>query len=492
MSEEKLKEKRIGKVIKNKSGKIKLAIACIVIAAVLVAIGFKVYGGGICGVKISSPAISDLSREISLTGNITSDKTVSCFSPISAPIAGINVREGDIIKKGAVLLSYDEDKLALILRNAELAYTQANSSYLGQVQRGNEYSVKRANASSMLPDVRQCITTLEDQIQLLNNNIEDKSLKISKTLADLQKSVLDINQNGIQDSLENLSDKDKASSVSAQQSAIDKKRAVEADKEIVEWRRQIAELTQQLSAYNKMENELIQDMNLGLSGALNANDATALRAGAETARLASEDIKKSVEEVKDGLISDMDAVVSSVYVVEGEYTQVGSPLVSLQSLEDVCVTLYPDEDDLSEIAVGQKAFISSNGGEYEGEVLRISRSASKESMVSLPEDDPKIAVVVKLYKIDDRIIIGANADVRIITAEEKNIMSVNKTAIVSEENKSFVYVLDDKNIAHKKEVSTGIVSGEYIEIKSGLSSDDRVVVEAETPVKDGGGCRIIN
>ena len=233
-------------------------------------------------------------------------------------------------------------------------------------------------------------------------------------------------------------------------------------------------------------------MNLGLSGALNANDATALRAGAETARLASEDIKKSVEEVKDGLISDMDAVVSSVYVVEGEYTQVGSPLVSLQSLEDVCVTLYPDEDDLSEIAVGQKAFISSNGGEYEGEVLRISRSASKESMVSLPEDDPKIAVVVKLYKIDDRIIIGANADVRIITAEEKNIMSVNKTAIVSEENKSFVYVLDDKNIAHKKEVSTGIVSGEYIEIKSGLSSDDRVVVEAETPVKDGGGCRIIN
>ena len=71
-------------------------------------------------------------------------------------------------------------------------------------------------------------------------------------------------------------------------------------------------------------------------------------------------------------------------------------------------------------------------------------------------------------------------------------MSVNKTAIVSEENKSFVYVLDDKNIAHKKEVSTGIVSGEYIEIKSGLSSDDRVVVESETPVKDGGGCRIIN
>ena len=75
----------------------------------------------------------------------------------------------------------------------------------------------------MLPDVRQCITTLEDQIQLLNNNIEAKSLKISKTLADLQKRVLDINQNGIQDSLDNLSDKDKASSVSAEQSAIDKR-----------------------------------------------------------------------------------------------------------------------------------------------------------------------------------------------------------------------------------------------------------------------------
>ena len=150
MSEEKLKENK--GVVKNRKRKIKLVIAGIVTAAILAAVVFKLYEGRSPGVKISSPSVSDLSREISLTGNITSDKTVSFFSPISAPIDSINVKEGDMVKKGDVLLSFDEDKLALILKNAELAYTQANSSYLGQIQRGNEYSVKKANASSMLPD----------------------------------------------------------------------------------------------------------------------------------------------------------------------------------------------------------------------------------------------------------------------------------------------------------------------------------------------------
>ncbi len=48
-----------------------------------------------------------------------------------------------------------------------------------------------------------------------------------------------------------------------------------------------------------------------------------------------------------------------------------------------------------------------------------------------------------------------------------------------------VTVIDDKNVAHKKDVITGVVSGDLIEIKQGLTGSERLAVEGSYETPDG-------
>jgi multidrug efflux pump subunit AcrA (membrane-fusion protein) len=48
-----------------------------------------------------------------------------------------------------------------------------------------------------------------------------------------------------------------------------------------------------------------------------------------------------------------------------------------------------------------------------------------------------------------------------------------------------VTVIDDKNVAHKKDVTTGVVNGDLIEVKQGLSGTERLAVEGSYETPDG-------
>ena len=48
-----------------------------------------------------------------------------------------------------------------------------------------------------------------------------------------------------------------------------------------------------------------------------------------------------------------------------------------------------------------------------------------------------------------------------------------------------VTVIDDKNVAHKKDVTTGVVTGDLIEVKQGLAGTERLAVEGSYETPDG-------
>ena len=56
-------------------------------------------------------------------------------------------------------------------------------------------------------------------------------------------------------------------------------------------------------------------------------------------------------------------------------------------------------------------------------------------------------------------------------------LSVPDTSVIIEGNKSYVYKINDKNIANKTEVNIGLRSNKNIEIISGLIEGDIIVAE---------------
>ena len=74
----------------------------------------------------------------------------------------------------------------------------------------------------------------------------------------------------------------------------------------------------------------------------------------------------------------------------------------------------------------------------------------------------------------------------------RNSLSVPDTSVMVEGDKSYVYLINDENIANKTEVKTGLRSDKNIEIISGLSQGDIIVAEGLKKVRPQGKIKPIN
>ena len=74
----------------------------------------------------------------------------------------------------------------------------------------------------------------------------------------------------------------------------------------------------------------------------------------------------------------------------------------------------------------------------------------------------------------------------------RNSLSVPDTSVMVEGDKSYVYKINDENIANKTEVKTGLRSEKNIEIISGLTEGDIIVAEGLRKVRPQGKIKPIN
>ena len=89
------------------------------------------------------------------------------------------------------------------------------------------------------------------------------------------------------------------------------------------------------------------------------------------------------------------------------------------------------------------------------------------------------------------LISGSLLEVR-VKFDLRNSLSVPDTSVMVEGDRSYVYKIDNENIANKTEVKTGLRSDKNIEIISGLSEGDIIVAEGLTKVRPRGKIKPIN
>ena len=74
----------------------------------------------------------------------------------------------------------------------------------------------------------------------------------------------------------------------------------------------------------------------------------------------------------------------------------------------------------------------------------------------------------------------------------RNSLSVPDTSVMIEGDKSYVYKINEENIAFKTEIKTGIRTDKSIEIISGLIEGDIIVAEGLKKVRPRGKIKPIN
>ncbi|MCL1836197.1 MAG: efflux RND transporter periplasmic adaptor subunit [Treponema sp.] len=168
------------------------------------------------------------------------------------------------------------------------------------------------------------------------------------------------------------------------------------------------------------------------------------------------------------------------------------PLARIAGGSALQVRLYVAERFISKMAMNLPCEITFDA--WPGEVFRGSISEIA------PTVDPASRTMelrVNVQDIGSRIKTGMFAKVRIITERKNSIVKIPASALLNRFGEQYLYVIEDdpedpsRNIVRKRNVVPGILIDGVLEIQSGLSPSEEIVVRGQTLLEDGALVNII-
>ena len=221
---------------------------------------------------------------------------------------------------------------------------------------------------------------------------------------------------------------------------------------------------------------------------LTEKEAAAARIAAARAQLkvAEEDLQHTQTRLSKTLIrSPIDGVVSFRGVNVGDLVgEMGSPKIMFRIIDtrtlDLTVTVPSTE--MSRLHVGQSLTFSTDAlpeQKFTGKVMFINPVVN--------DSDRSIKVTAEVENVSEQLKGGLYAKGRIITGKRTDIISVPRVALLSWDvtgKKGDLFVVKGE-IANRRTVQTGIVMEDFIEVTSGLTLGEPVVVRGGFNLKDG-------
>ena len=208
---------------------------------------------------------------------------------------------------------------------------------------------------------------------------------------------------------------------------------------------------------------------------------------------ASLNLKSSEDSLaKCRITAPISGTVTMVQPIQGDFVAAGTPVVKIESLLDVIAEIQIDEVDIGKISVGQEAVITSDS--IIGEELSGTVTAVAPTITSL--GNTRISLVeIEIGPTTAQLKSGASCTVKITVDIKQNILTIPLSAFITEENSTFAYrlaALPEENSTEnqvyrleKTEIQTGSSNVSSIEILSGLSEDDLIVVGNLKLLRDG-------
>jgi HlyD family secretion protein len=177
----------------------------------------------------------------------------------------------------------------------------------------------------------------------------------------------------------------------------------------------------------------------------------------------------------------IDGVVIGKPIPAGQTVAQGlsNPMVILTvaDLSKMQIETQVDESDIGKVAVGQKATFTVDaypGKVFTGVVSSVSQKATVQQNVVY------YGVIIDVDAGDRELKPTMTARVSVAVGESKNALTVPLAAVKTNKNQQYVVIMKNGQ-ATNVNVTTGLTSDERVEITSGLTDGDQVVVSQPKP-----------
>ncbi len=186
----------------------------------------------------------------------------------------------------------------------------------------------------------------------------------------------------------------------------------------------------------------------------------------------------------DAVVLTKNADVGDIITPIGAAEQAQASVVTIADMDSLMVEADVSESSIARVKVGQPA-------EIQLDALPDERFPGKVHMVVPTADRTKASVQVKVAFLsrDPRILPEMSAKVAFLSRpvapdEREPVVAVPATAVVRASGRPAVFVTEDGR-ARLTHVETGRAFAELVEVLSGLSTDQRIVVEPGQGLEDG-------
>ena len=183
--------------------------------------------------------------------------------------------------------------------------------------------------------------------------------------------------------------------------------------------------------------------------------------------------------------SPMTGVVSALNVKQGQMAPSGQPAATIVNLDTIYIRINVVESVVNRLEPGQTVQISVPSA-FEGYVDSVIDFVS-------PSADPMNRLYeVRIYvnNADHGIRSGMTGSVKLDLDKVDNVIVIPSSAVLDKDGRKIAYIVQE-DLAVEREVEIGLDTGEHVEILSGISEGDSVIVEGQHYVADGAGVRIV-
>lgn len=467
---------------------------------------------------VAKPA--DIDETIEAVGSAQTPYSVKLSAKTTGTIDFLEVREGAEVKPGQVLVKVNPSDLlgtmyqqAAAVAEARQRYTQAaltkgstDTSVLAQIRQSNagllsakaNYDQTKENYDAQVAAAEAAVTDADAKVAQAKAGIKGAQASLVAAKANLADAQAKFNRTEVlfkQQYIAAQDVDDARAAVAVQKGAVDV-----AEQQLNAARSALDSANAERSAAAKQESivevkgksdiEAAKDTWLQAVQSLKVARANISQTSAYEANLAA--LKADVTAVEGQLTAAKaklaDTVLSSS--IEGTVTMrsadpgtvvtPGTPILTIQYLKWLYVSVAIPVEQSSEVFSGQKAIVTFDalpGQTFVGIVSDLNPAAdpaSRQFTLDVKLDNPKGIIRPGMY-----------GRVQIVVRTEHAAVTVPREAVRDADTNPTVIVVDEKMVAHVRPVVLGPNNGTLYEIKSGVKPGDKVISLSYSTLKDG-------
>lgn len=438
------------------------------------------------GYDSETAKISDVATYYSFSGEIIAEEKRQMLAEGSYKITKFHVKEGDIVNPGDVLYEIDNASMQAQLEQAEAAVQLAQVNYDNAAGSGAAQQVSAAknsldNAKLNYENAKK--NTSEQQIASAKSTLDSAKagVKSAQSALDAAKRGVNTAQNAVNDM-----------KLLYEEGAVAKTELDAAENQLDAAKTQLDQAQTQYDTALSQQKTAQENLTLAQSSVESSLDAAKLQldqaqsnydlisgsvvaTNLESAKAQLDQAKASYELVKAQVISGevtakIKGEVTKIYADENTTLMAGTQVLDIIDYDSLHAVVKVDEYDLGAIEEGKsvRVLISALDREVEGVVRRLTQET--DTIKNITYFKAKIAL-----PSDPQLLEGMSVEAQALNQSVAGAVTISMKALqFDNENKPYVYVMNNEQKITMRPVTIGINDGLTVEIKEGVSEGESV------------------